>query len=256
MLPPLDRGSYAPLYIQIKDKLKEYIRRLPPPGGGERQPFFTDDELVKAWGVSRLTVRQAVQELVNEGFLYRVRGVGTFVQPPQVKGQLAQIERFFEEWRLQGKDVRVEVLARRIEPCPGEWAARLSLPTDAPSLFIRRLRFIDGIPTALDDRWLPASLADAVTIEDVARESIFLTLARKLNLDIDRADVEIEAAASGKDEARWLKIRAGDPVLLRRVVISHPGGPVLTGRSIYRGDLFKYSLSVPAGVMKGERVRR
>ncbi|MBC7105150.1 MAG: GntR family transcriptional regulator, partial [Firmicutes bacterium] len=123
VLEPLDRRSPVPLYSQIQEQLRRYILQRQRESSGEGPVrFYTDDELAGIFKVSRMTVRQAVQELVNEGLLYRVKGLGTFISPPQVQGQLKEIERFVDEWSVQGKDIQVEVLAHKIVPCPVEWA--------------------------------------------------------------------------------------------------------------------------------------
>lgn len=247
MLKSLDRKSPLPLYSQIKEQLLTLIQEM---SGqlAEKGPhkLYPEETLTEMFGVSRMTVRQAVQELVNEGLLYRVRGVGTFIKPPHVSGQLQEIERFVDEWSLQGKKIDVVISAFKIMPAPLEWATCLGLEAKSPVLYIQRRRFADGMPVALDDRYLPAEMADFVTPTDVQQESIFLTLARKGKMVIEKADYEISAKAALRKEADLLDLKPGAPLLVRKLVIfAAPRRPVITGLSLYRADLFTYSVSVP-----------
>lgn len=247
MLKGLDRNSPMPLYSQIKERLLAIIQEMAEePAENGPHKLYPEETLTEMFGVSRMTVRQAVQELVNEGLLYRVRGVGTFINSPQVSGQLQEIERFVDEWSLQGKTIDVMVSAYQIMPAPREWAVSLGLKEKEPVLYIQRRRFADRMPVALDDRYLPGEMADIVTPADVQQESIFLTLARKGNMVIEKADYEISAKAASREEAALLDLKPGCPLLARRLIIyAAPRRPVITGLSLYRADLFTYSVSVP-----------
>ncbi|MBI4642451.1 MAG: GntR family transcriptional regulator [Deltaproteobacteria bacterium] len=248
MLKSLDRKSPLPLYSQIKEQLLTLIQEMAgQPAEKGPHKLYPEETLTEMFGVSRMTVRQAVQELVAEGLLYRIRGVGTFIKPPHVSGQLQEIERFVEEWSLQGKKIDVVVSAFKIVSAPLEWATRLGLSANAPVLYIQRRRFADGMPVALDDRYLPAEMADIVSPKDVQEESIFLTLARKGKMIIEKADYEITAKAASRKEAALLNLKPGAPLLARKLVIfAAPRRPVITGLSLYRADLFTYSVSVPS----------
>lgn len=218
------------------------------------QRLFTDEELSAMFGVSRLTVRQAVQELVQEGLLYRVRGVGTFVSPPQIRSRFRSIERFFEEWSGQGRAIEVELLAFEEQPCPDPYAEPLRLPPGAPVLFVGRLRRVDGIPTALDRRYLPLQFGRAVTRDDVVSRPLFEAVTERLAVPVVRGNNELQAVAASDEEADLLRIAPGEPILLRRMVLySEEGIPVVAGTTAYRGDLFIYSFdSTAEGVIRME----
>ncbi len=245
---PLDRNSPLPLYVQIKERLIEYIReRRAAPQGEEPARLLPEEILTETYGVSRMTVRQAVQELVNEGLLYRRRGLGTFIVPTQVTGQLKEIERFNDEWQIQGKKIKVRTASFQLQVASSKWADLLGIEHEVPLLCIERHRYVDDLPVALDFRYLPAELAEFVTPETVETESVFLTLVRKGHFTIEKADYEISARKATKREASFFGIPSGDPVLSRELVIfASPNRPVITGVSIYRAELFKYSVSVPS----------
>lgn len=245
---PLDRNSPVPLYVQIKERLIEYIREQKAAPQGEGPARLVPEEiLTETYGVSRMTVRQAVRELVNEGLLIRRRGLGTFIVPTQVTGQLREIERFNDEWQLQGKKIKVKTASFLIQAASSKWAGLLGLDREVPLLYIERHRYVDDLPVALDFRYLPAELSEFVSPETVEAESIFLTLVRKGHFTIEKADYEISARKATRREASFFRIPQGDPVLSRELVIyASPNRPVITGVSIYRAELFKYSVSVPS----------
>ncbi|MCL5046366.1 MAG: GntR family transcriptional regulator, partial [Actinobacteria bacterium] len=243
MLDGLDRSNSRPLYQQIKERLREMAIHAQP-----GQKLFTDEELAGLFKVSRMTVRQAVQELVQEGFLYRVRGAGTFLKPPQVKGQVTEIERFFYEWSLQGRNTAVEVTDFEEVPCPFAPALQLGIAPETPVFYTGRLRYIDGIPLAVDHRYLPMTFGRLLSREDVASRSIFEVIQERLGLPSVWARNELQAVPSSAEDAELLRIAPGTPLMMRRVTIyTHENQPFLAGTSAYRGDLFVYTFDVPGG---------
>jgi GntR family transcriptional regulator len=120
--------------------------------------FPTDRELVASYGVSRHTVREAVQRLRARGLVERHRGRGSFVRPDQVRQPVGTLYSLFRAVEGAGLEQRSEVLAldERLDEVA---AARLELPTDTPLIYLERLRYAGGEPLAIDAVWLPAELA-------------------------------------------------------------------------------------------------
>lgn len=251
MLKSIDRNSPLPLHSQIKEQLLRLIHeKREDSGNKEVLKLLPEETLTRIFGVSRLTVRQAVRDLVNEGQLYRVRGVGTFITPARISGQLDRIECFIEEWTLQSKQIEVVVAAYEIREASQDWLSRLGLPAGTPIFFIRRLRYADGRPVALDDRYLRTEYMNFVDPDDIVKEPIFVTLAHKGNMIIEKADYEIEATAATAEQAALLEVKRGAPLLARRLVIyAVPSRPLMTGCSWYRSDSFTYSITLRPGVI-------
>jgi GntR family transcriptional regulator len=251
VLKSIDRNSPLPLHSQIKEQLLLFIAEKRDQGGNKEQlKLLPEETLTRVFGVSRLTVRQAVRDLVNEGHLYRVRGVGTFITPAKISGQLDQIECFIEEWTLQSRQIEVVVAAYEVKPGEEQWLSRLDLPEDSSVLYVRRLRYADGCPVALDERYLPPEFVNIVEPADIVKEPVFITIARKGKMIIEKADYQIEATAATAEQASLLQVKRGSPLLARRLVIyAAPARPVLTGCSLYRSDLFTYSVSLRPGVI-------
>ena len=239
----VDRNSAMPVYAQIRDHLLGIVRQRQKERVSE---FFTDDQLSGHFGVSRMTARQAISELVQDGLLLRQKGVGTFVAPRKLVEQEGPVGDFFDDWAVQGHRVAVEVPEFR-QVDAGAVAFALAIPAKAKVLYFRRRRLVDGEAVALDERWVAPPASHYLTIDELEHHSIHLILAERMGLRVARAQVEIEASLCEADQATLLDIEAGDPVLLRTVTpFSAEGRPLWTGHSVYRADRYKYSTMVTA----------
>lgn len=238
----VDKGS-PPLYAQLKRQILSLLNEQAKPN----QRFFTDSQLTEMFGVSRTTVREAVRELVQEGYLYRVRGVGTFSASPKVTTPLDQLESFFKAWTKQGRSVSARVKTMKWTECPG-WAAQLlGLREGSRTLFVHRIRATDGLPIASDYRYLPEETGRHVSAADLRSKPIFQILAEQIPSDPPAsARFIVEAAAASSQDARILRIPDGSPVLVRtHVLVSQDARLMSVGRSVFRADLAKWSIDLP-----------
>lgn len=236
----VDRKSPLPRWAQIAAILKQRV--------AERGPGLTglsDQALTREFGVSLLTVRQAVQELVKDGLVTRHRGKGTFVVEKPLQGSLDHLEAFMREWRVQGHEVQIAVLERAVVAASIPTAAALNIKPGQLVGFLRRLRRADGHPVAIDYRYLLATLSAQLDDADLEHEAIWETLERKLGLLPRQSNTTIKAAAATAEEAELLQIPPYSPVLNRGFqLIAADGRPVLTGHSVYHPDRFIYAITV------------
>ena len=156
------------LYLRIKDWLRESIEKgdYRP---GERIP--SEYELTQRFGVSRSTVRQAISELVLEGWLYRIQGSGTFVARPKYRQTLSRLTSFTEDMRLLGLRPRSRLLLFEIREADEKIAQTLRIPLGDEVVHIERLRFADDEPMALNTSILPLRLVPGLKKEDLAIKS-------------------------------------------------------------------------------------
>lgn len=240
--PDIDRASPLPLYVQLKRRLMGAILSWSDP----ELRFPTDDELVRQYGLSRHTVRQAVQELVREGHLRRVRGLGTFVSSQKVAEQFTPRMDFIDQWAQSGRPLTLEIDRFERRGADHDIAAAFGVPAGEEVLYIKRLRRGAGIPVSVDHRYLPVWLADGFSRELAARHSLLDLIKRQT--DLDRGEIEIEAALADPRAAEELEIMEGDAVLVRWLRYRDTRGRyVLAGRSTYRADQVRYALRVPIG---------
>lgn len=229
--------SPQPQYRRIEQALRERIATLLP---GARLP--SDAELCAEFGVSRMTARNAMQRLAEDGLITRKPGRGSFVAEPLAHRRANRLMTFSQEMRRAGRVPSSRVLTRVIRPSsPGE-AENLGIPPGQPVVHLRRLRLADDEPIALESTVLIGLCADAVKTADLASGSLHETL-RRAGLVLRGGTSTIGAAAATPDDARLLDVRIGDPLLVeRRVIADGHGRRIEATESRYLAD--RYGLVV------------
>ena len=238
----INKDSSIPLYIQIKDVWKEQIERnlLKP---GDQIP--TENELCKLYDVSRITVKQAINSLVNDGYLVRSRGKGTYVKPPKLEQNLAGVTSFTEDMIRRGLKPGATLLNTEVETAEPDIAARLQLGDGARVIKVQRLRLADGQPMAIETIWLPYHLCPTLLQEDLTT-SIYQILKNQYKIVFNRAVQYLEASKAEKREAKLLQIEPGDSVLeMERQSYMKDNVPVEFTQSVYRGDKYKFRVELP-----------
>lgn len=236
---PLDRSSPLPLYAQIKQRLIGLIVHWDQPD----RRFYSDEQLCASFCVSRDTVRQALAELVQEGLLTRSRGLGTFVSVRKLEERFEPGMDFMRQWASNGTPIQSTLLVFERRAADNQVAAALGLHAGALVLFIKRTRTAARVPVAIDHRYLPAELV-ADWDESCARGSPLHLLWERVELR--RGEFAIEAGVAGPEEVEYLHLAVGAPVLIRTLRYRDASGRlVMSGHTIHRADLFRYSLNVP-----------
>ena len=229
--------TYQPQYRQIEQALRERIATLPP---GARLP--SDAELCAEFGVSRMTARNAMHRLAEDGLVRREPGRGSFVAKPSAHRRANRLMTFTQEMRRAGRVPTSRLLTREIRPSSVTEAAQLGVPARQPVVHLRRLRLADDQPIALESAVLIGACADAVMTADLARGSLHETLGRA-GFVLSRGSGTIAAAAATAEEARLLGTRTGDPLLVEHRVIRDDGGRAIEVTvSAYPAD--RYALDV------------
>ncbi|MGZ9160752.1 MAG: GntR family transcriptional regulator [Candidatus Limnocylindrales bacterium] len=229
--------GYRPQYRRIEVALRERIAAMRP---GDRLP--SDTELCAEFGVSRMTARNALQRLAEEGIVARHPGRGSFVAEPPAHRRANRLMTFTQETRRRGRVPSSRILARSIRPSTAAEAARLGQPVGTPVVHLRRLRCADGEPIALETAILVAAGAEWILTIDLEHGSLHEALARAGRV-LRRGTGTITATAATAEDARLLGIRRGDPLLVeRRVIDDSHGRPIEATESRYSGD--RYALDI------------
>jgi GntR family transcriptional regulator len=228
-----------PLYVQIRESLRGEIeagKYIP----GQRIP--SEDELALQFGVSRMTVRQGILDLLEEGVIFRRHGVGTFVAQPQVERDHTRLNNFFESAAQRGIVASLRVLIADILPAKLKVAKALNLKEGELAIRIRTLRFADDIPVTVHDAHMPYKLFPQLLQEDLEAQHIWDYLER-YGYRIKRAVQRLEAREADEELAGLLQIDVGAPILYKeRTVYTDEGIPVEFTYCYNRGD--RYSLTV------------
>lgn len=227
--PPQPAAPYARIKQYLKDELAR--GRWPP---GAAMP--SDAELVAQFGVSRMTVTRALNELRAEGLVERVQGVGTFAAHlARVASQL-HIRDLHEEISARGHQHQARVQLARAEPAAGELAPRLGLAPGAPVFHSLIVHFEDGVALQCEDRYVNPQRAPAYLDNDFSRITPTQYLLQVAPLW--QAQYSIEAAAPTAQEARLLGIGRNEPCLIvvRRTV--GVDGPITLARLVHPGSRY------------------
>src|SRR4051812_22858502 len=165
----LDRSSPVPLYFQVSRQIEAAIDagQLAP---GDR--LENEISLADRWGLSRPTMRRAIQELVDKGLLVRRRGIGTQVVHGRVKRPM-DLTSLFDDLTRSGQKPSTQILDRELVPAPAAVAERLGVPVGAQVLHLERLRSAGEDPLAVMRNWLPADLAPALTAEALQTRGLY-----------------------------------------------------------------------------------
>ncbi len=211
-------ATVIPHWRRIERSLRERIHDMAP-----GDPLPSDSELCDEFGVSRMTARNAMQRLADEGLVVRVPGRGSFVGEAPAHRRADRLMTFSHEMQRQGRTATSRVLAREIRPSTPDEAAALGIVASEPVVVVRRVRLADGEPIAVETARLLRRTAAVVLKADLEGGSLHEALARGGH-HLRRGAATITAAAATHEDARLLGIRRGDPLLVERRVISDERG--------------------------------
>ncbi len=235
----ITRSEGVPIYVQIRETLRDQItsgtvRR------GERLP--PEHELASQFSVSRMTIRQSIEDLVNQGLLYRRHGVGTFVAYPHLQRDHTRLTSFFDKAEADGIEVRARLLSLEVIPADPKVAQALDIALGSRVIHVKTLRFADNIPTTVHDAHIPHKLFASIVDENLEVQHLW-AIFEKCGYRVKRAVQRLEAREAEKDLALLLKIKVGAPILFKeRTVYAEDGTPVEFTYCYNRGDI--YSLTV------------
>ena len=231
-----------PLYARLRDELRAGIL------DGRLQPHAklpSESEMTAAYGVSRITVRQALGDLQKEGLIVRLQGKGAYVAQPRASQQLDRLEGLSEALAGQGQAVNSQRLSLKTVRAAAEVAAQLQLPARTEVVQLTTLRYLERQPLSVNVSHFAPGIGGRITRIDVSGRDLLEVLERDLAQRVERADVEIRAEAMPAKEAKLLRVPAGVPALkVQRVVRAVGGQPVQLETALYRADVFGYRLSL------------
>ncbi|MCL2551020.1 MAG: GntR family transcriptional regulator [Actinomycetia bacterium] len=237
----IDRSSPVPLYFQFAQQLQHLIESgvLPP---GTR--LSNEVAMADQFGLSRPTMRQAMQHLVDKGLLARKRGVGTQVVANRIRRQL-EFTSLYEDLARERRRPTTEVLSIATVPAGPEVAAALQIEEGADVVALERLRLADGEPIALLHNHLPAGVVD-LTPQVLAGAGLYQLL-RRAGIVLSTAEQTIGARRATAAEARLLDESRGATLLtMVRTARDASDRPVEYGSHVYRASRYAFEMTVAA----------
>ncbi|WP_306591629.1 GntR family transcriptional regulator [Geothrix sp. 21YS21S-4] len=240
----LDPESRMPLYHQVENHLREAIRRGRWKVGEAIPP---ERILIEQYGVSRITIRQALTNLVAAGWLVRKHGRGTFVAGEEdrpITESLASLTGHIEELQGRGLDPRIEVLALETRTMDDDVAEALQRRPGSEGWYVHRLVSVDDLPLMLSTVWLPCDLGIGLT-RALAKAEGMIPLLIRHGLMPRFGRQRIGAMKAGSQEARLLGIRSGEAVLrVSRILHGEDSQPLVWFRTLYRADRYEYDIEL------------
>ena len=228
----------SPLYARVETVLAGEIAdgdvRI-----GDQLP--TEDSLIARFGVSRITVRRAIQNLMSRGLVEIRRGKGTFVSAPKITQDLQELSGFVEDMQALGRKATARVVSKEIVTANASVARQLALTRGERVVRIRRVRLADGVPLSFDETYLPLEIGKKVIADNLKVEPVFSLLERKYDIPLIEAEYKLDAVAAENEVARALKVKPRSPIFrIERTSYSIGSRPVDYETLHYRGDLVQF----------------
>jgi GntR family transcriptional regulator len=226
------------LYTKVEETIAAEI------ADGEYRPgdqLPTEDRLLQRFEVSRITVRRAIQNLVQRGLLEIRRGRGTFISEPRIEAELTKLSGFVEDMNVAGRKASARVLYQGVVSATARIADRLQLGRGTRVMRIERVRLADGLPVSFDQTYLPLALGRKIVRNDLRMQPIFTLLEEEYGVPLLEADYALEAVAASKIVADALDLTVGTPIFqIERTSRTTNHEPIDYEVLSYRGDLVRF----------------
>lgn len=239
----LNKTIPIPLYFQLKELILADIKSGKSPYGSM---IPTENEFVTVLNVSRTTVRQAITELVQEGWLYRVKSKGTFVSEPKLQQDFAtKIEPFEQQMQRLGKVPRTEVLELIEEKASADVAQALQIEVGSKVVLLHRRRFADEEAIVRLRTYLPFDRCGYLLQEDLVHQSLYSFLREDKKTEIAWIKRKIETTEATAEDEKWMEMKKGKPILVfTSIGYNIMNEPIEYSIAHYRGDRNSFEISV------------
>ncbi len=243
----INKDIPVPLYYQVKKIILDEINNEGVKAG---DAIPTEKTFCDIYGISRTTIRQAISELVNEGYLYRVKSKGTFVSQPKIKTDLVNM---YDGYNIELSNMSItpstQIIELTLVKANSEQAKALNIDEGSNVIYLLRHRYADGVPMGYVESYFKYPLCDFLlkeTEETFNTTSVYQIVAKRPVTRIKRIQKAIEAVGATEAEAKFLNIKKGSPLnLCTNICYSQEtGSPVIYEVLKYRGDKNKFYIEI------------
>lgn len=236
----IDKQSTVPLYLQLKNILVSEIES----NLDINDKLETEREICDRYGVSRTTVRQALDALEKERYIYKVHGKGNFIRQRRVEQNLVKFYSFTDEMIKIGRTPRSEVVSFSLEGMSKKVAAKLEQEPDDLVYKLTRVRLADEVPMIYETTYLPYDIFKGMSKEALQQRSMYDIFRADFHITMTSAEESLEAVPANKLESVYLDIPEHLPCLkIERITYDHDRIVEYT-LSVARGDQFKYRINL------------
>lgn len=239
----IDKTTPIPLYYQLKEGILNNIKTGVYPQGSM---VPKEQDLCAALGISRTTVRQAITELVHEGWLYRVKSKGTFVSRPKITQDfIKRLEPFNAQIARKNMQPSTKLIEVKKVRAPKYVAEHLNLQPGAEVIYLYRQRFADDEAIVTIRTYLPYSKCAFILEHDFEQESLYAMLSQKEETTVTMAHRTIEAVEAAAEDAKYMNIRIGKAIQLSTSVgYNAQNEPIEFSIARYRGDRSSFDVNI------------
>lgn len=237
----IDKNSPVPIYYQLEEEIR-YLIQSEQLKSGDLLP--SERELAEKYDISRMTIRQATNNLVMQGLINREKGKGTFVSEKKFEQDLSGLTSFNEDMSQYGRKPSNTLIGIRAFTDDTIVASTLNVSSKDEIYEIKRIRMADNEPIALETVFTPREIVGNLNYEDVTT-SFYDFLEQKLQLKIAYGNQTIESSLANEEEIKYLNIKKGDPILLMQRISflkDEEETPVEYVKSAYRADKYKFKM--------------
>jgi GntR family transcriptional regulator len=236
---PINRDSPIPLHHQVRNFLLSCIERAELVPG---QKLLQEREYAARFGISLAPVRQAILDLVKEGYLYRVPGRGTFVREQKVEEKISILSSFTESMRAKGLHAVLRVVELRVVKAPAAFGL-IPETQDQQFVFLQRVALVDGEAMALLTSYLPSRLVPGLEALDLNGQSLYKTLEERYGIVLARAESTIEVVRCRGTQSTVLGVPQGTPMLqVEGKTYDVKDEFVEFAQVLYRADRFRFTI--------------
>jgi GntR family transcriptional regulator len=235
----LDRNSVKPLFLQIYERFYQKI------SSGEWRPgdkIPPELDLARWYGVGRVTVRRAIDDLVHDRLLVRRRAKGTFVAEGKLERRLVDVESFTSRMEALGREARARVLGVERLPATHAIADLLHVSRESPVVAVTRLRLANGDPLAIETSTLSLDRFPGLDVIDFEGVSMYRLLADRYGVRPERSHKTLEITSADRSEAAHLGVNLGAPLFLLTATVYQADVPIEHVKTLLRGERFRFRI--------------
>jgi len=241
-MPVIDKASPLPYYEQLAELLRREIADRQ--ASGEPFQLPSENELAEKHGLSRATVRHALDELEHDGWIYRQKGVGSFAPVRRFEQDLTQLVSTTEDMRQRGWSLLTRMVSWQQVPAAPQVARALEIAAAAEVYEVCRLRLVDDVPISVQTAYLPAALCPRLEENDLAA-SLYQLLESRYGLRLWSGRETLRARGATEHEARLLDVAEGTPVMhAERITYAANGLAVEYLEAVWRGDRYDFKVTL------------
>lgn len=242
--------SHQPLYLQIKESLKKQIL------AGEYAPYQrmpSESDLMATFGVSRITVRQALRDLHSEGLIFSTQGKGTFASKPKAMQDIQHLQGFDEAMKPKGYETSARLVSIRETSASKDVQHNLQISSKEKVVEVVRIRYLNREPVSVDRSYFPLAIGQSLFSKDLSQD-IFPMLETQLGIILGTAEISLEARPADSDVAALLGLEAGSPIMwVERLTRDNSDQPIDYEYLAFRGDSYKYRFHIERDHRRGNR---